>query len=208
MQVIWRYYLSIESSGDHGTIYQLRNRLGQTNVVRHPEKNFNACDDFFISVIAGHVLTALKQLDIEEFDPQLMWLKTKEERKKMLLSIASQIVDKFVDFSYHGNTSSSSYTDCINNYATQLLSLSLFYMEFSDSIRESNGNRIKRCYRYLLPINMLYQHDYSMSPRNANQLIWSRGVNVHGRRGKNIPTDLHLEHHQPGSKKFHQRIGF
>ena len=31
-------------------------------------------------------------------------------------------------------------------------------------------------------------------PRYAAQLLWSRGVNVHGRRGKNIPTELHLEH--------------
>ena len=211
MQVIWKYFLSTESSGDYGTLYQLRNRLGRTNVVRYPDKNFNACDDFFSSVITGHVLTALKQLTLEEFDTEEMWLKTKEERKEMLLSIASQVVDKYVDFSYHGphtEEPSQPSSDKVNKYATQLLSLGLFYMEYSDAIRESDGNRIKRCNKYLLPIfwnsqrtnysgemfNMLYQYSYSMSPRHAAQLLWSRGVNLHGRRGKNIPMDLHLEH--------------
>ena len=28
----------------------------------------------------------------------------------------------------------------------------------------------------------------------SNQLIWSRTINVHGRPGKNIPMDLHMEH--------------
>ncbi len=41
---------------------------------------------------------------------------------------------------------------------------------------------------------MIYQHDYALSPAHAHQLLWSRCINVHGRIGKNIPADLHLEH--------------
>ncbi len=41
---------------------------------------------------------------------------------------------------------------------------------------------------------MLYQHDYVLSPANKIQLLWGRCINVHGRKGKNIPGDLHMEH--------------
>lgn len=201
--------MSIESSGDHGTLYQLRNRLGRTNVTRDPSKNFNACDDFFSAVIAGHVLAALKEIEIDDFDSQSLWMKSKDERKQILLSIATKIVNKFVDFSYPAISSDSrAANDGVLNYAKQIMSLGLFYSEYADAIKEGDGNRILRCWRFLLPIfwnshrtnyanevfNMLYQHDYSMSPRHAAQLLWSRCVNVHGRRGKNIPADLHLEH--------------
>ena len=35
---------------------------------------------------------------------------------------------------------------------------------------------------------------HAMSPRLAEQLIWSQFVNVHGLPGKNIAADLHMEH--------------
>ena len=41
---------------------------------------------------------------------------------------------------------------------------------------------------------MLYQHDYVLSPRHKTELLWGRFINVHGRTGKNIAADLHLNH--------------
>ena len=41
---------------------------------------------------------------------------------------------------------------------------------------------------------MLVQHYFLLSPRLSRQLIWSRFINVHGKPGRNIPCDLHLEH--------------
>lgn len=40
----------------------------------------------------------------------------------------------------------------------------------------------------------LLQHSYTLSPRLSAQLLWSRFINVHGRAGKNIAGDLHMEH--------------
>ena len=81
-------------------------------------------------------------------------------------------------------------------------------MEFRDAIKERDGLRILRCYRYLLPIfkssgkknysieilTFLLQHDYLLSERQAHELIWSRFVNTRGFPGCNIPNDLHCEH--------------
>ncbi len=41
---------------------------------------------------------------------------------------------------------------------------------------------------------MLFQQFCALPPRLAAELKWSRFVNVHGRPGKYIPTDLHMEH--------------
>ena len=82
------------------------------------------------------------------------------------------------------------------------------YLEFADAIREGDGVRVFRCWRYFLPIFrashsvnysceavlFLHKHLYALSPRLSNQLIWGRFVNVHGRQGRNISLDLHMEH--------------
>jgi len=87
------------------------------------------------------------------------------------------------------------------------MSLGLLLMEFNDAVREGDGTRILRCWRYFLLLfkasgrtnysveafTLLAQYEYMLSPRMAMQLKWSRTVNVHGRRGKNVAGDLHME---------------
>lgn len=93
-------------------------------------------------------------------------------------------------------------------YGKRLLSLGCFYLAYSDAIKEGDGLRVLRCWRYLLPLfkssgrknyavevlKMLCQYEYELTPRQAQELIWSRFVNTHGVRGRNIPCDLHQEH--------------
>lgn len=81
-------------------------------------------------------------------------------------------------------------------------------MEFNDAVREGDGNRICRCWQYFLLIfkatqrknyaveafTLLAQLNFLFSPRMAAQLKWSRTINTHGRAGKNISCDLHMEH--------------
>ena len=98
--------------------------------------------------------------------------------------------------------------DCVCEYSVQLLRMCCLYMEFADAIREGDGGRVLRCWKYMLPIflasgnknyaceaaNFLLQHTYLLSPWQSAQLLWSRFVNVHGQPGRNIPVDLHMEH--------------
>ncbi len=93
-------------------------------------------------------------------------------------------------------------------YAKRLLGLGSFYMEFTDAIKEGDGQRVLRCWRYLLPLfkssgrknysievfNMLCQYEYNLTPRKAQELIWSRFISTHNAPGRNIPGDLHQEH--------------
>ena len=106
--------------------------------------------------------------------------------------------------SYEGSTCS----DGVLNYANEIMSLDIFYMNFKDAIREGDGDRILMCWKYLLHLfrvsnrrnysfevfSMLYSYYYILSPRQSQQLLWSRSVNIHGQQGRNVACDLHMEH--------------
>ena len=94
------------------------------------------------------------------------------------------------------------------DYGRRLLEFGTFYLEYSDAIREGDGERLLRCWRYLLPIcksadrrnyaievlNMLCQYEFELPPQQAQELIWSRFISTHASPGHNIPEDLHQEH--------------
>ncbi len=200
-------------------MYQLRNKLNRTNVVNTPKKDVNACEDFIETLTCGQVVTAtisILQLKSANDHPSEavfpgvanVWSLPSDERKKCLKTLCTSIYDKFIKFSYNSCSSVATGGDKLCEYSVQLLRLGCFYMEFADAIREGDGRRVLRCWKYMVPIfsasgntnyaceaaNLLIQHNYSLSPRMAAQLSCSRFVNVHGRPGKNIPVDLHMEH--------------
>lgn len=188
-----------------------------------PKKDFNACEDFLDTVISSHVVAAaMATFKLESTndtpddsvlkDADQVWMKEKEERKVIMEELCMQVFDKFISLSFGTMSTSTSYVhsadDGVSSYSIQLLRIGCLYMEFADAIREGDGERVVRCWRYFMPVfraaqctnyacesfNLLYQHLYALSPRLSNQLMWSRFVNVHGRPGRNIPLDLHMEH--------------
>jgi hypothetical protein len=98
--------------------------------------------------------------------------------------------------------------DYVKVYAEEMLTLGMIYSEYSDAIKEGDGLRVMRCWKFLLIIfkaaqrknyaceafNFLAQEKFILSPRLSQQLIWSRFVNTHGGMGRNIPADLRMEH--------------
>ena len=104
----WKYYYSSTSSGDHGTMYQLRNLIGRSgdhgtiyqlcnlidrsNVSPKPVKAFSQCSDFFKLVVVCHVVaSALKHLSMASLanTPNIrgvqevcdLWLETAEKKE-------------------------------------------------------------------------------------------------------------------------------
>ena len=100
------------------------------------------------------------------------------------------------------------HADGVHEYTVNLLGMGCLYMEFADAIKEGDGDRVIRCWRYLLPVfkssdrknysieafNLLNQYEYQLTPRQSAQLAWNRFINTNGVRGRNIPCDLHQEH--------------
>ena len=207
----------MSSGNDQGTLYHMRNRLNRTNVPSEVKKDFNACEDFLQTVTSGSIVAAtLSVLGMNSvsdapdntFVPEDMWMESKEERKECFEQICIEVYDRFISLSLGTPNYAVSNNDSISSYAIQLLRIGCLCMEFADAIREGDGERVLRCWRYFVPVfrashsfnyaceslYFLHQHSFALSPRLSNQLIWGRFVNVHGLPGRNIPLDLHMEH--------------
>ena len=209
------------SPTDYGTLHQLRNLINRRNVVKTPKNNFNACDDFFRLIFKCHIITAaLKVLQMEsctsppphDLCPEIIQLHSAAERKNILHLYYRAIVEAFTNLQLKTNSLQCheilTYDDKITGYATELLTLGLLYVEFTDAIHEGDGDRILRCWRFMLLLfrisgrtnysieafRMLYSYSFLLSPRQAKQLLWSRCINTSGRPGKNVAMDINMEH--------------
>ena len=214
----WKRFYDTHSFIDKGTLYQLRNAINRANVSAAAEDDYNASDDFFVLVARCHIVAAAMQyLSMKEVSdmpshPQLtedLWLRSESERKDILQGITMEVVLLYANFEVQfRNPDNEAVDDRVQCYASELLTHGLMYMEFSDSIHEGDGLRILRCWRYLMlmfkatmrknysieALNLLAQYHFFLSPRQAEQLIWSRCINTCGIPGRNIPSDLFMEH--------------
>ena len=216
LDVIWKYFFDTQSAREHATLYQLKNLINRTHVTK-PKQDFNACDDFFEIVMTAHILAAAMHLfgmenlqDTPRHDSipstDTAWMESDDERKQKIEEISMCIVEQYINLAF--NTTPSPSPDNVCNYSLNLLSIGCLYLEMRDAIKEGDGDRVLQCWRYLLPVfhnsgrknytieafNVLHQYHYTLPPRLAEQLKWSRFINTQGCPGKNIPLDLHQEH--------------
>ena len=94
------------------------------------------------------------------------------------------------------------------NYACTRLSLGMLIFNFDDAVKEGDGERVMRCWKFMMLIFKAYNHTkYAfaglqlqvsikalLTPCQSQSLIWNRMVNTKGGSGKNISLDLRLEH--------------
>lgn len=216
-QVINTRLCKTSSCLERGTLYQLRNVLNRRNVPTTVKKNVNAYEDFLQLVTTAHVLTASMQhlqmetmRDLPSDISQDIWMKDDNIRRKELERVSLEIVNKFCDLSltYAPAADSNQAKGTAYSYACETLSLGLLLMEYQDAIREGDGDRVMRVWKYLFLIfkatghsnyaieafTLLCQYHFMLSPFLAEQLKWSRFVNTHGKIGKNISMDMHMEH--------------
>ena len=150
---MWKHFYSLDSAGEHGTLYQLRNLLNRSNVVEKPSRDFNACEDFLFLIVHSQVImTALTTLKMKSLNdapahdtllgpnPLSIWMLDVEERKKILDEVCSELVTRFVQFSY--NQGCTTEVDGVFAYAKRLLSMGCFFLEYHDAIKEGDGLRV------------------------------------------------------------------
>ena len=78
-----------------------------------------------------------------------------DDHKKILKAISIDLINNYVDMMFHTtpvDDPDPDNTDKVHLYAKRLLSLGCFYLEYSDAIREGDGDRVLQCWRYLLPM--------------------------------------------------------
>ena len=78
-------------------------------------------------------------------DPENLWMHSADKRQDLIEEVAKKTVEMFVDMSFQ-NHEDCIYTDKANLYSRCLLSRGLFYVEYSDAIREGDGERALRCW--------------------------------------------------------------
>lgn len=93
------------------------------------------------------------------------------------------------------------------NYACARLSLGMMIFNFEDAVKEGDGERIIRCWKFMTLLFRAYNHTkYALAglelqlnlkalltPYQSHSLTWNRSVNTKGGKGKNIALDLRLE---------------
>ena len=112
--------------------------------------------------------------------------------------------------------------DDMFNYQCNLLDHGLLYLNFNDAVAEGDGDRIIRCWKFLLlhfyhdsgstkyALEALYlqlQQQALLSQRQAYRQHWNRSVNNRGGSGKNVPIDLEIEHDNNSIKEGIRKLG-
>lgn len=114
-------------------------------------------------------------------------------------------------------------TDDVYNYNCALLVEAMLFLNFLDAVKEGDGKRLMRQYKYLMlyckadkshstkyALECLYQMflvNSLLSPRDAHRYIWNRSVNNRGGLGNNIPLDLEVEHSNNFVKQAVKNLG-
>ncbi len=208
--------MSKNSSSEHGTMYQIRNLIGRTNVVSQPKRDLNACEDFFGLVLDSYVTSAVMEVlgitSLDEWPADIsenLWLEDETKRRGVMQSILSKLIDGFLNIQFNQPPQTNrNESDQVLMYFQQILSIGSLYMEFADAIKEGDGERVLRCWRYFLVIfhtsnrrnyakevfHLLYQYQYVLSPQQKEPLLYNRFINTTGTVGRNISDDLHMEH--------------
>ena len=155
-----------------------------------------AAEDFLQVVHTGYVVVAARAI-----------LQTLE--RSTVKEVSKSIVESFCTIDSIGsNPWPTPGDDCVQACSKELMTLGLVWLGFDDAIKEGDGDRVLRYWKFLLLLfkmdnrrnysceaaKLLLDYQYFLTPRQAAQLKWSRFVNTQGRLACNIPGDLHLEH--------------
>ena len=213
------------SGFDGGTLvlYQLKNLLQRRMVKKKIGSDPTSSEEFFVLVVDAYILSsAMKAFEMSSLDdvPKIIGeygtnaFEDLEKSKRMdaFIEALTKLIDELVAIGYpiegEQQAEHPDHVDHVFEYTKEVISLGLLYKEFINSIREGDGDRILRCWRYFLLLfksarhdkysveafNLLVQYHFLFTERMKMQLLWSRTVNTHGKRGKNVPMDLHMEH--------------
>ena len=86
--MIWKWLYNTKRFLDKGTLCHFRNIIYRRNISATAADDFNACDDFFITVVKCHVITAAmhhfqmkspEDMPVHSLLHSDLWLESKEK---------------------------------------------------------------------------------------------------------------------------------
>lgn len=185
--------LDEDSGRQRGTLTHIKNLLKQSSLPKNPKDNMKAAEDFLLKVLSSYIVAAGKEI------LRSRAVDTVQELADEIVSMYTRVLS---------TPSRNDTSDGVFNYACELITLGMLWDHYHDAVREGDGNRVLLTWKFLLIVYkaadrtnyskeaaiLLAQHKYLFSERKACQLLYSRFVNTQGRRGCNVPCDLHNEH--------------
>ena len=111
--------------------------------------------------------------------------------------------------------------DDMFNYQCSLLEYGMLILNFLDAVKEGDGKRVFRCWKFQLPylkndpgstkyaleaLGMMFQVYAVLSPKHSHELIWNRTALLKA-SGHNIPLDLLLEFFNRLLKEVRRKLG-
>ena len=97
-------------------------------------------------------MKSLEDTPSENVVGQNVWMLDNAKRKELLNQLSRSVISSFTDLEYHCEQQNTTSTDAVFEHSRQLLSIGMFYMYFRDAIKEGDGSRVVRCWRYMLPM--------------------------------------------------------
>lgn len=215
-----RYY-NTASSHESGTLFQLKCLIERKNVDTKVSKDYHADAAFFDMVVDCHVVAAaMKHLNMDSINDrpagmQRVEIMSTEAKAAHLQQIAREIVERFmfrvmtevIDGIADENVIQVDNTDGVYNYATGVMKYGLLRRVSMISTASGDGLRALRHWRFaLLAYHQTRKTKYRLEAfmltagvkallpeRYAEQVTWSRFVNLTGGPGKNLDADYVLE---------------
>lgn len=120
-------------------MYHLRNLINRTTVPADPEENMNAAKHFLLLLLHAHVVAAAKVM--QSINPT-----------ETIANLAKFIVVNCVCLPRIDDQATERYDDGVHHYAAELLSLGLLWHAFHDAVKEGDGERIFRYWKFMLVI--------------------------------------------------------
>lgn len=168
-------------------------------------------------------MSSLDGMPLSSIVSHELWMEDDAVRADILASISRHIVNEYVDLATEfkapepaaaeqdprpSRPSTESSAGSVREHTREVMSLGLLYLDFKDAVREGDGDRDLLGWKYLFllfkasgrknyaieALTLLTQYHITLPPNLAEQVKWSRFINVHGKPGHNISCDLHLEH--------------
>jgi hypothetical protein len=183
-----------------GTLKHLRNVMNRSAVGSDPSKNMNAAEGLVEDILAVYVIRmALIKLGLTVEEGY----KEEDTTDVDVMQLAREVVQQLT---YHPGKQTE---DKVLQHTQELCTLCFVWYHYRDIIREGDGARFQRLVPLLLHVMkntgrknytkelvlLIFQLQYTMSERMKMEVLYSRTVNQHGRKGKNIACDLTMEHH-------------
>ena len=144
---------------ESGTLYQLRTLINRRNITTEPSKNVDAFEDFIETLLHAHILCAAMESfgmtsinDIPQGStlfPEGLVNMSMERRQQAILQAAQVIAESFVDINFSKPKDTK---DCIHNYSCDVITLGLLLDELNDAIKDGDGDRILRCWKFFSTI--------------------------------------------------------